>query len=194
MEKSANKIKFSLEGDIGIANAMRRVLMNEIPVLSVETVTFEDNNSGLFDEMLAHRLGMIPIKFDPKTMNTKSECKCSGKGCSRCQVKLSIERAGPCLVTSSDVVCDNEIEKNIPITELLENHRLKLEAVAELGIGSEHSKFQSSIVGYNEQKNAFVFNVESVCGLSAMQLVESALDILGERTEEFIKEFKKAAK
>lgn len=194
LEKSKTKMKFIIESDIGMANALRRIMMNEIPVLAVETVIFEENNSGLFDEVVAHRLGMIPIGFDPKTLNMKKDCKCNNKGCARCQVRMKLEKAGPSIITTSDIVCDLEMEKNIPIVELLENQRIKLEAIAELDIGTEHAKNQSAIVGYKEEKGTFKFIVESVCGLDAQQILDEALSILEERSDEFLKDFKKAVK
>ncbi len=194
LEKTEKKIKFLLDADIGFANALRRVMMNEVPVLAVETVIFEDNNSGLFDEVVAHRLGLIPLKFDIRTMNMKKDCKCDGKGCSRCQVRLVLEKSGLCTVMSSDIVSDIEVEKNIPIVELLEGQHIKLEAIAELGLGIDHTKYQSAIVGYSEEKTGFRFSVESVCGLSVQEILEQSLEIIEERCNEFEKEFKKAVK
>lgn len=195
LEQSDKKLTFTIDTDVGFANALRRVMMNEVPVLAVEQVIFEDNNSGLFDEVVAHRLGLLPLAFDQKSMGKKSECKCGGKGCSRCEVRLTLEKQGPAMVLSDDLVCDGVVpEKGVPIVELLDNQRIKLEAVAQLGVGTDHTKFQSAIVGYSEGKTGFTFSVESVCGLSARAVLESALDVLEERTESFLKEFKKATK
>ncbi|KAK9788978.1 putative DNA-directed RNA polymerase [Seiridium cardinale] len=54
--------QFSLIGvDASIANAFRRILISEIPTLAIETV-FVNNNTGVIqDEVLAHRLGLIPF-------------------------------------------------------------------------------------------------------------------------------------
>jgi DNA-directed RNA polymerases I and III subunit RPAC1 len=54
---------FSLIGiDAAIANAFRRILIAEIPTLAIETVYIENNTSVIQDEVLAHRLGLIPFK------------------------------------------------------------------------------------------------------------------------------------
>lgn len=54
---------FSLIGiDASIANAFRRILISEIPTLAIETVYIENNTSVIQDEVLAHRLGLIPFK------------------------------------------------------------------------------------------------------------------------------------
>lgn len=53
---------FSLIGvDASIANAFRRILISEIPALAIEDVFFFDNTSIIQDEVLAHRLGLIPL-------------------------------------------------------------------------------------------------------------------------------------
>lgn len=54
---------FSLVGvDPSIANAFRRILLSEIPSLAIETVLVENNTCIIQDEVLTHRLGLIPLK------------------------------------------------------------------------------------------------------------------------------------
>lgn len=54
--------QFSLIGvDSSVANAFRRILISEIPTLAIEEVYVFDNNSIIQDEVLAHRLGLIPL-------------------------------------------------------------------------------------------------------------------------------------
>ncbi|CEJ82617.1 Putative DNA-directed RNA polymerases I [[Torrubiella] hemipterigena] len=54
---------FSLIGiDASISNAFRRILLGEIPTLAIENVYIENNTSVIQDEVLAHRLGLIPFK------------------------------------------------------------------------------------------------------------------------------------
>ena len=74
----------------GFVNALRRTLMSEVPVLAIEDVFITKNNSALYDEILSHRLGLIPLTT-PETYVLPSECKCKGKGCARCSVKLTLK-------------------------------------------------------------------------------------------------------
>ncbi len=153
LEKSKQKMRFVLEGtDSGFANALRRTMTSEIPVLAIEYADMEENTSGLFDEVIAHRLGLIPLSFDPRGYKLKAECKCSGKGCSNCEVVLTLEKTGPCIVKAGDMKSSDEdvaaLESETPIAELLEGARLKFSATAQLGFGKEHAKWKAAIAGY----------------------------------------------
>lgn len=54
---------FSLIGvDAAIANAFRRILLAEVPTLAIDNCFIMDNGSVIADEVLAHRLGLIPLK------------------------------------------------------------------------------------------------------------------------------------
>ena len=60
-------IVFDLMGiDVSIANSLRRILLAEVPTMAIETVYIQDNTSILQDEVLSHRLGLIPLKVDPR--------------------------------------------------------------------------------------------------------------------------------
>ena len=152
LKKNEKKMEFVLKGiDVAFANALRRVMMNEIPTMAIEYVDIEENTSGLYVEIIAHRLGLIPMKFS-KLYNFKEACKCSGKGCSQCEVVFTLEKEGPCIVKSGNLVSTADdvkiIDPDIPIVELLEEQKIKFEATAQLGYGRDHAKWQASIVGY----------------------------------------------
>lgn len=62
--------EFDLIGvDPSIANAFRRIMISEIPTLAIEYVYIENNTSIIQDEVLAHRLGLIPLKANPDYMH-----------------------------------------------------------------------------------------------------------------------------
>ena len=65
-QNERNDASFSLIGvDTSIANAFRRILLAEVPTVAIETVIMKMNTSVLHDEVLAHRLGMVPLTGNP---------------------------------------------------------------------------------------------------------------------------------
>lgn len=62
LHATPNLVKFDLtDTDISVANALRRVIMAEVPTLAIEIVNIEDNDTVIFDEFLAHRMGLLPL-------------------------------------------------------------------------------------------------------------------------------------
>jgi DNA-directed RNA polymerase subunit D len=123
-------------------NALRRTIMIDVPCLAIEEVNFYENTGIIFDEMLAGRLGLLPIKTDTKAYKRGDK------------VKLVLEKEGPAIVTTKDIKCtDPKIEildKKVYITKLVKEQKLKLEMTAIMESGSKHAKFQPAIVAYNE--------------------------------------------
>ncbi|RLJ04908.1 MAG: DNA-directed RNA polymerase subunit D [Candidatus Aenigmatarchaeota archaeon] len=153
LKKSNQQIKFLVEDTSpAFANALRKIMISEVPTMAIKYVELEKNNSVLFDEVLAHRLGLIPLTYDEKIYRLPDKCKCGGKGCSHCQVRLTLEKKGPCVVHASDLKSADPsvkpVEKNIIIVELLKGQELKFEAVASLGTGEQHAKYQAANVSF----------------------------------------------
>ncbi len=148
------KIKFILrDSDYVFANAWRRAMKSLVPTMAVDYVDFYLNTSLLYDEIIAHRIGLIPLKTDLEKYNFQDKCVCGGEGCPNCQVSLRLNVEGPKVVYSGDLISDDPdvrpVYDNIPIVELFEGQQLMIEAVARLGTGREHAKFQPvSICAY----------------------------------------------
>jgi DNA-directed RNA polymerase subunit D len=153
IKSDEERLEFLLEeASPAFANALRRIMVSEIPTMAVETVEFHENSSALYDEIIAHRLAMIPLKFDPDKMNFADKCKCEGEGCPLCQAVMVADKTGPCTVYSGDMkLASSEVkptDPKFPIVELLKNQRLKFEAIAKLGIGKQHAKWQAANASY----------------------------------------------
>eukprot|EP00635_Sarcinochrysidales_sp_CCMP3193_P012085 CAMPEP_0118910066 /NCGR_PEP_ID=MMETSP1166-20130328/12370_1 /TAXON_ID=1104430 /ORGANISM="Chrysoreinhardia sp, Strain CCMP3193" /LENGTH=350 /DNA_ID=CAMNT_0006849521 /DNA_START=18 /DNA_END=1070 /DNA_ORIENTATION=+ len=59
------------ETDCSVANALRRVMISEIVTMAIDLVTFSENTSVVNDEIIAHRLGLVPIKYKYRPGGTK---------------------------------------------------------------------------------------------------------------------------
>lgn len=159
------KLKFTEERDDYIkvliedttpdfVNAVRRTLMTDVPKLAIENVTIYDNTSALFDEIVAHRLSLLPLPTDLDLLVPRNECNCGGEGCPNCVVHYTLSKEGECTVYSGDLKAEDPMwaikDEKIPILRLTKNQRVILEAEAELGTGKEHAKWQAvSGAGYS---------------------------------------------
>lgn len=67
-------MEFEVEGiSCSIANALRRVMIAEVPTMAIEHVFIVNNTSIIQDEVLSHRLGMIPLRVDPRQFEFKKK-------------------------------------------------------------------------------------------------------------------------
>eukprot|EP01116_Phalansterium_solitarium_P003805 TRINITY_DN14632_c0_g1_i1.p1 TRINITY_DN14632_c0_g1~~TRINITY_DN14632_c0_g1_i1.p1 ORF type:complete len:371 (+),score=115.02 TRINITY_DN14632_c0_g1_i1:130-1242(+) len=66
ISQSDDELVFDMIGiDASIANAFRRIMLAEVPTMAIERVFIENNTSVMQDEVLAHRIGLVPIHADP---------------------------------------------------------------------------------------------------------------------------------
>ncbi|KAI4495957.1 hypothetical protein M0802_008172 [Mischocyttarus mexicanus] len=75
-------------------NSIRRILLSEVPSMAIEKVFILNNTSLIQDEVLAHRLGLIPLKADPRlfdypSTNEKDENEVSDQDTLRYEIKVS---------------------------------------------------------------------------------------------------------
>ena len=128
-------------------NSIRRVMLADLPKLAVDDVIIYDNTSALFDEIIAHRLGLVPIPTDLSLLSFRDECVCKGKGCPSCTVRYTLSKEGEGMVYSGDLQPSEKSwaikEDKIPIVELFGDQRLILEVEAVLGRGRDHAKWQA---------------------------------------------------
>ena len=156
IDKNNEKFIFSIS-DIKApyANSLRRAMIDEVPGMAIEDLEFKRNDSALYDEILAHRLGLVVLKTDLKSYTLPETCKCEGEGCARCQLKLTLKVKGPKTVYASDL--KSKDPKVVPahpktvIVKLLKGQEIQLVATAVLGKGKVHSKWSTCSAIYKNE-------------------------------------------
>ncbi len=148
-----------------IINAFRRSLLVDVPKMAIDQVEIHlgaisdesgrtyESTTPLFDEIIFHRLGMIPVPTDCESLmkghlKLKGECDCAGTGCPNCQIMYSLNRRGPCTVYSSDLEPLGEerfkpLDQKIPIVKLTDDQGILIYATAHLGNGKTHARWQA---------------------------------------------------
>jgi DNA-directed RNA polymerase subunit D len=146
LEKTESTASFLLKGSTpAFANLIRRSMTEDVPVMAIEDVEFKENSSLLYDEIIAHRLGLTPLTTELKSYTLPGKCKCEGKGCARCTVKLTLKASEPGMVNAESLKSkDPEIRPafpKTPIVKLIKGQELEFEAAAVLGQGKTHAKW-----------------------------------------------------
>jgi DNA-directed RNA polymerase I and III subunit RPAC1 len=74
LQQEEDELVFELIGcDTSFANALRRILLAEVPTVALEYVYMWNNTSLIHDEVLAHRLGLVPLNVDARLFDTIEE-------------------------------------------------------------------------------------------------------------------------
>ncbi|MFA4960697.1 MAG: DNA-directed RNA polymerase subunit D [Candidatus Pacearchaeota archaeon] len=120
--------------DISLANAIRRSV-EEISTLAIDEVDFYKNDSALYDEVIAHRLGLIPLK-NQKIKGEMIELKLKAKG------------KGAVTKVMSGSLGEIVVYDNMPIVLLEEGQEIELIARARMGEGNTHTKFSPGTIYY----------------------------------------------
>jgi len=150
LDKVSGKAIYLVKGTTPVfMNALRRTIIEAVPVLAIEDVEIRKNSSILYDEMLAHRLGLIPLKTDLLSYRLPEPGK---EVDAHSSVKLTLKAKGPKTVYAGDLVSKDPqsivtFPKMILVT-LLKGQEVEFEATAQLGVGKEHIKWASGLVWY----------------------------------------------
>ena len=190
LESSDSLVKLLLKGiDRVYANALRRFAISEVPCMAIDEIVIHDNSSVLYDEILAHRLGLIPLTTDLEGYILPQDCDCkTSLGCTKCRVLLVLDAVATDEVKtiySGDLVSEDTRVKpyvdNIPIIKLAPSQKIKLEAYAKLGKGRHHAKWQPvtiSTLTDTDNDSEFHLTIESTGSLPANEILLQATSIL----------------
>jgi len=135
IEKKENTLVFKAKTNETFANSLRRSL-NRVPIRAVDELKISKNDSSLYDETVAHRIGLIPLKMDK-----------SVKGDEILKLKLKAKKPG--FVYSGEIKGDCEVVYDkIPILLLTENQEVNIDMITKIGIGEDHAKFSPGFLYY----------------------------------------------
>ncbi|CAA9988455.1 DNA-directed RNA polymerase I, putative [Plasmodium knowlesi strain H] len=165
--------------NVSIANALRRIMLAEVPTIAIEKVNIFQNTGIIADEILCHRLGLIPFKFDADLINFKEEYEKYNHlncFCFKLHVKFT-KKAGSSETSQSIYSRDlkwcpiNEQQKlrfqknppkvvddNILITKLANGQEIELICFLEKGIGKTHAKWSPVCTAVYKMYPSFSFN------------------------------------
>ena len=189
-------MKLLLKGiDRVYANALRRFAISEVPCMAIDEIVIHENSSVLYDEILAHRLGLIPLTTDLEGYILPQDCDCkTSLGCTKCRVLLVLDAVATDEVKtiySGDLVSEDTRVKpyvdNIPIIKLAPSQKIKLEAYAKLGKGRHHAKWQPvtiSTLTDTDNDSEFHLTLESTGSLPANEILLQATSILNTKLKD----------
>ncbi|DAZ95954.1 TPA: hypothetical protein N0F65_009255 [Lagenidium giganteum] len=191
------EIIFDLIGvDASIANALRRILLAEVPTMAIEHVYIWNNSSIIQDEVLAHRLGLIPLNVDPREFqsfpdNEEAEATDENTIVFKLDVTCTPDPAHPedpaKAIHSSVYSRDLEwvpqgnqeerfgtirpVHEDILIAKLRPGQSIALEAHCRKGVGKDHAKF-SPVASASYRLLPHIEFKQPVKGKDAKKLVE----------------------
>jgi DNA-directed RNA polymerase II subunit RPB3 len=120
-----DEIAFTLTGvDGSVANALRRSLMAEVPTVAIDLVNIYENSSVLHDEFIAHRLGLMPIRWKDDTRQLRDaysfpwECDCDvsvSDVCPRCSILIRLRAENPETDPDAEAVSVTSVDLTIDI-------------------------------------------------------------------------------
>ncbi|MFH0979112.1 MAG: DNA-directed RNA polymerase subunit D [Candidatus Woesearchaeota archaeon] len=187
-DKKNEKCSFLIKGaDFSFVNSIRRCIVDFVPTMAIEDVEFHKNSSVLYDEIIAHRLGLIPLETDLKTYNLPSKCKCNGAGCARCTLKLSLKAKGPGIADASLLKSKDPKVKPVfsatPIVKLLKGQELEFEATAVLGFGKEHAKWSPGLAYYKNKPVIEMLKKCDKCDICVKDCPQKIFEVKGNSVE-----------
>eukprot|EP00750_Incisomonas_marina_P002889 INCI12749.1.p1 GENE.INCI12749.1~~INCI12749.1.p1 ORF type:complete len:340 (+),score=81.54 INCI12749.1:121-1140(+) len=172
------EIVFDIVGiDCSIANALRRIVLNDVETMAVEQVMYYQNTGIMQDEKLAHRLGLIPILADAANFEARPEATGEPNATENDTLvfeldvectEADVDRSDPSKL--SKTVYSSELKwvphgsqaerfkgheprpfhSDIIITRLGVGQKIKATCFAQKGSGRDHCKWQPATIFYRQ--------------------------------------------
>ena len=187
INQDEQKISVKLQGiPLQYANALRRICLNGVPIFAIDTVDILENSSILADEGIAHRLGLIPLKTEFSSIDSNIESD---------KVMLTLDSGDTTetrTIFSGDIQSQDNVIKpiseKIPIVTLAPNQKIKFEAHARLGRGTEHAKWNSANIATlteTDKDDEHILTVETTGALEPKYIILASINELSKRLDIF---------
>ena len=187
INQDKQKISVKLQGiPLQYANALRRICLNGVPIFAIDTVDILENSSILADEGITHRLGLIPLKTEFSSIESDNTSD---------KIMLILDSG---TTTETRTVFSDEmksqddtivpVSEKIPIVTLAPNQRIRFEAHARLGRGTEHAKWNSSNIATlteTSKDDEHILTVETTGALEPKYIIIAGINELSNRLGNF---------
>ncbi|MCW1302147.1 MAG: DNA-directed RNA polymerase subunit D [Candidatus Rehaiarchaeum fermentans] len=175
LSKKDNEELILLEGfSTEIVNSIRRAIIRSVPTMTIEDVTIYKNSSSMYNEVLAQRLGLIPLKVS----GNKDEYK----------FKLQVK--GEKTVYSGDIIFEEGVKPvydKMIIVKLKEGEEINLEGTITKGVGEDHAKFIPAYVTYRFKPRVKILGqpkdpkkIAEICPTKVFSVSNNKLEIKNE--------------
>lgn len=176
-------------------NSLRRAALTEVPVLAIHEVIIHENTSSLFDDVLANRLGLVPLTADPSEIDILGECKEAGlnfeTSVKKCTARLKLKKTGKeddiTIVRAEDIEPVDKksvkpVNGEIPIVKLGKGQQINLDLIAKVGRGKDHAKWNPTETnGYKPLPGFYVKESCTGCAKCAEACPKEVLEMKGGR-------------
>lgn len=179
VKMDSNDLEIDFIGiDISVINAYRRIILAEVPTMAIEKIYMYNNTSIVQDEVLAHRIGLVPLKVNPKLFEYRNKDETEWGDQDSVKYELKVKCTKDHKVSANETNPDRlyinrkilssslkwvplgdqkgifksedmqTLQDDILLAKMNPGHEINLEAYAVKGIGSDHAKFQPGLAYY----------------------------------------------
>ena len=158
-ELKGNRIELVIKGfSVAYVNAIRRLILSDVPTMAIDFAYFYENSTDVYDEMIAHRLGLVVLRSDEalEKYAPPEACKDAEPPNPKCFVEIILdygldetESTGAYVKASELRISDPSVTPvypETPITYVAPGQRLHVVAYARLGRGREHAKWSPASI------------------------------------------------
>ena len=169
---------------ISLANALRRIMLSDIPNIAIDDVIIHKNTTVMCDEIIAHRLGLIPLKYNGDYNELKNLHALSIRLTCTCN-DMHINTVYSNKLNIQDSRCEL-LSGDIPIVKMIKGQELDIELFTSTGTHNDHSKWSYVTSCYYKilSENQVEFFVESVGCYSPREILKRAFIELKEKVKQ----------